>query len=77
MTSAPYRTRDLGLAAFLKVRGHDHDDEVDDGGSVWFLFPGLDRSVKEDYFGGGTVPARAYSVALRELKARVFWLKKS
>jgi hypothetical protein len=46
-----YRTRDLGLAAFLMLRGLDPLRTVEEAGSVWFVFDDAAREVKGAWFG--------------------------
>jgi len=68
-----FKTRDIGLASFLHMVGHDYLIDMDDDGSVWFGFPTVTRKAKESYFSGAKVSARNYYTTLVRMKAEVFW----
>jgi hypothetical protein len=69
MMNEPYSTTDLGQAAYVLALGYKLL-RVDDG-AEWrkvFVFVPEATAHADGYWGGATVPARAYFHALRDLK---------
>ncbi len=65
-----YRTSDLNVAAFLIALGHSLTSTARlDQRRVEFGFGAEARQDAARYFAGGSVPARAFATALRDLKA--------
>jgi hypothetical protein len=71
-TATDYTTSDLGLAAFLIVRGYPLTDVGGaPGGRRTFHFPVSAHEEAGGFYRGAAVPARTYANALRDLKALV------
>jgi hypothetical protein len=67
-----FQTTDLGLAAYLVARGHALlGVQGENGGRRVFLFPPEAREEASGFYAGGTVPARQYANAVRDLKALI------
>lgn len=77
MNNGEYTTRDLYEAAFLVVQGVPVRafDPGRDGRRISMIFGPEARPLVESYRKGGTVAARDYADALRDLKARLYEAK--
>lgn len=66
-----FRTPDLYLAAFLKIRGVILDGSERERGRTIFIFQQKDviEGLIRDYYNDAAVPVLAYKGALRDLKA--------
>ncbi len=73
-TIKTYRTSDLYLSAFLKVKGLKLRDKYKAGKKVVFIFD--DRADRKDlimeFFNDGLVSITAFKNALQDLKTIVF-----
>lgn len=73
-----YKTRDLGVAAFIVAHGEVIKKMTMDNGIIYFIFDGVDRcsELEDDYkFNNGTVIGRLFFEALRQVKGRMYELK--
>ncbi len=70
----PFKTKDLAHAAYLHVSGVPLSGLESGPRFVYFVFNDLgrcERLTQLFWSGDGAVSAKAYSIALRELKARI------
>lgn len=65
---SPYRTRDLGLAAYLLMCGEPEPETVEIDGDVWFVFRAHARVLKRGYFGSDFGP---YYAAIKRARKMV------
>jgi hypothetical protein len=71
MTSPPYRTSELELAAFLKARGHRLHSAKQSGRMVTFEFTSEAADDVDNYFDGAETSARDLFEAHRSLRALI------
>jgi hypothetical protein len=69
--TSPFTTTDLGVGAFLLSRGYAILSRTRDNGRLTFAFPEAAREVAEEYYQGGSCPARSFYHSLRDLRGMI------
>jgi hypothetical protein len=71
--SQEFATHDLGVAAFLVALGHRMLRlDGHSGQRRAFVFEPAAGPIASEFYSGALVSARAYSLAIRDLKARLY-----
>lgn len=73
-----YRTPDLYLAAFLKIKGLIFDGSERERGRTFFIFQQKDNTEEliRGYYNDAAVPVLAYKGALRDLKSIIMEVRR-
>lgn len=73
-----FKTPDLYLAAFLKIRGLILNGSERERGRVFFIFQQEDviEGMIKDYYNDAAVPVLTYKAALRDLKSIIMEVRR-
>jgi hypothetical protein len=76
MSSPPFKTSDLGIAAFLITIGFPLQSSERRGKFVEFIFPSTAADVAESFYAGATAPASTFLDSYRKLRTIISNLQK-
>ena len=70
-----YKTKDIGLAAYLVTKGQALQGYKKENGVTYFIFNGSEKGKKfenEYRFGNSEIPARRFYDAVKQLKVLIY-----